>query len=123
MPIPSSAGQDEKEYISTCIREIINEYDVEGQAYAVCKATWDKENMKKEVSEEAQQGGVVSPGTFARTKFEFVPKAKEKMNDFMSRCMSDSLVKQRKPSRVNRAGFCYSEYQNRYIMTIGQKWS
>jgi hypothetical protein len=156
MPIPSSAGQDEKEYISACIREVINEYDVEGQAYAVCKSTWDKENMSFQkivcdecgwswelkdggddpyvchkcgkrmpipVSEEAQQGGVVSPGTFARTKFEFVPKAKEKMNDFMSRCMSDSLVKQRKPSRVNRAGFCYSEYQNRYIMTIGQKWS
>lgn len=122
MPIPSSAGQDEKEYISACIREVINEYDAEGQAYAVCKATWDKENMKKEVSEDAQQGGVVGAG-FARTKFEFVPKAKEKMNDFMSRCMSDSLVKERKPSRVNRAGFCYSEYQNRYIMTIGQKWS
>ena len=156
MPIPSPQGQDEQEYISACIREIINEYDVEGQAYAVCKSTWDKENMSfqkivcdecgwswdlkdggddpytchkcgnkmpKPVSEEAQQGGVVSPGSFARTKFEFVPKAKEKMNDFMSRCMSDSLVKERKPSRVNRAGFCYSEYQNRYIMTIGQKWS
>ena len=79
--------------------------------------------MPLPVSEESQQGGVVSPGSFARTKFEFVPKAKEKMNDFMSRCMSDSLVKERKPSRVNRAGFCYSEYQNRYIMTIGQKWS
>jgi hypothetical protein len=122
MPIPSAVGQDEQEYISSCIKEVINEYDSEGQAYAVCKSTWDKENMKKEVSEEAQQGGVVGTG-FARTKFEFVPKAKEKMNDFMSRCMSDSLVKERKPSRVNRAGFCYSEYQNRYIMTIGQKWS
>lgn len=79
--------------------------------------------MPLPVSEEAQQGGVVSPGTFARTKFEFPPINKEGLNAYMSRCMSDSLVKERKPSRVNRAGFCYSQYQNRYIMTIGRKWS
>lgn len=159
MPIPKpSKGQEEKEYISSCISKIIDEYDIEGQAYAVCKSTWDKENMSYEfetitcdecgwswelkdggedpylchkcgnkmtipVSEESQQGGVVSPGSFSRTKFEYSPNSKEKMNDFMARCMSDSVVKERKPSRVNRAAFCYSQYQNRYIMTIGKKWS
>jgi DNA-directed RNA polymerase subunit RPC12/RpoP len=155
MPIPLPQGQDEKEYISACIREIISEYDVEGQAYAVCKSTWDKENMSfqkitcdecgwswdledggddpyvchkcgktipKPVSEEAQQGGVVGSGSFSRTKFEYPPISKEKLNDFMSRCMSDSVVREKKKERTNRAGFCYSQYQSRYIANIGRGW-
>ena len=122
MPINPSKSETEEEFISRCMSEEKDSFPESGQRYAVCKSKWDNQ-MKDEVSEEAQQGGVVSPGSFARTKFEFTPNAKEKMNDFMSRCMSDSLVKERKPSRVNRAGFCYSEYQNRYIMTIGRKWS
>ena len=122
MPINPSKSETEEEFISRCMSEEKDSFPESGQRYAVCKSKWDNQ-MKDEVSEEAQQGGVVSPASFARTKFEFTPNAKEKMNDFMSRCMSDSLVKERKPSRVNRAGFCYSEYQNRYIMTIGRKWS
>lgn len=190
MPIPNpTSGQDEKEYISACIREIIDEYDAPGQAYAVCKGTYDKESMSEEFAEYAwdecimdqmerygdeetankicgaikaanmaseefatlpkgdcmdrhksdgyteqyaewacsgrkkndgQQGGVVS--AFARTKFEFEPKHKETMAEFMSRCMSDSVVKEKKAYRPTRAGFCYSEYQNRYIANIGKSW-
>jgi hypothetical protein len=42
-PIPSPSGdEDEQKYISRCIGEIIGEYDVEGQAYAVCKSKWDE---------------------------------------------------------------------------------
>jgi hypothetical protein len=42
-PIPSpSSDEDEQKYISRCISEIIGEYDQEGQAYAICKAEWDK---------------------------------------------------------------------------------
>lgn len=156
MPIPQpTSGQEEQEYISACIREIINEYDAEGQAYAICKGEWDKENMSfekitcdecgwswdlkdggedpylchkcgnkttKPVSEDAQQGGVVSPGSFARTKFEYKPNAKEKMNDFMSRCMSDSMVRERKQDRMSRASFCYRMYQDFYVMSIGRRW-
>ena len=41
--IPSPSGdEDEQKYISRCISEISSEYDAEGQAYAVCKATWDE---------------------------------------------------------------------------------
>jgi len=41
--IPSPEGdEDEQKYISRCISEIIGEYDQEGQAYAICKAEWDK---------------------------------------------------------------------------------
>jgi hypothetical protein len=48
MPIPKpEAGELEDKYISRCISEVANEYDVEGQAYAVCKSTYDKDSMSK----------------------------------------------------------------------------
>lgn len=76
---------------------------------------------KPDNSEDNQQGGVV-PQSMARTKFEYPPMAKEKMSDFIGRCMSDSMVREKKQDRIQRARFCYSEYQNRYVMTIGKKW-
>ena len=124
MPIPKPSGT-EKEYISKCIRAIAAEYTIEGQPYAICKSTWDNSKMSKETEEEkenAQQGGVVSPATFARTKFEYPPLNKEKMNDYMARCMADDMVRQRKPNRGTRAFFCYNQYQNRYMGSIGKYW-
>jgi hypothetical protein len=48
MPIPKPEGAElEEKYISRCISEIASEYDVEGQAYAVCKSTYDKDKMSK----------------------------------------------------------------------------
>ena len=48
MPIPKPQGaEQEDKYISRCISEIASEYDVEGQAYAVCKSTYDKDSMSK----------------------------------------------------------------------------
>jgi hypothetical protein len=48
MPIPKPEGNEtEDKYISRCIGEIASEYDVEGQAYAVCKSTYDKDKMSK----------------------------------------------------------------------------
>ena len=42
-PIPSpSSDEDEQKYISRCISEIGSEYTEDGQAYSVCKGTWDK---------------------------------------------------------------------------------
>jgi len=190
MPIPKpTSGQDEKEYISACIREIIDEYDAPGQAYAVCKGTYDKDNMSEEFADyewedcmidqverygdeetaakicgaikaanmssedfatlptvdcmekhksdgyteqyakwacsgrpknDGQQGGVVS--AFAKTKFEYPASHKETMTSFMARCMSDVMVKEKKKNRGDRAGFCYSQYQNRYLSNIGKKW-
>jgi hypothetical protein len=119
MPVPQpTSGQDEQEYISSCIREIIGEYDAEGQAYAVCKAEYDKMS----VEEDIQQGGVVSPGSFGRTKFEYPAKSKESLNEFMGRCMGDSMVREKKKDRGVRAGFCYTQYQQRYIANIARGW-
>jgi hypothetical protein len=77
--------------------------------------------MTKPVSEEAQQGGVVGQA-MSRTKFEYKPNSKEKMPDFMSRCMSDPMVREKKQNRVNRANFCYRNYQDFYVMSIGRRW-
>jgi len=45
MPIPKpNSGEAEKDYIGRCISAIKDEYDIEGQAYAVCKSTFDKKD-------------------------------------------------------------------------------
>ena len=146
MPIPAPGNETEQEYISSCIREIIGEYTAEGQAYAVCKSTWDKENMSKEEfwtwdecvekmldeydgDEEIANkvcGAIKyrnqSSEEFSKVKFEFPCKFKEKMPDYMSRCMSNVMVRGKYKSRSGRAGFCYSQYQKRYITNIGKNW-
>ena len=48
MPIPKpNGGEKEDKYISRCISDVIGEYDVEGQAYAVCKSKYYKSKMYK----------------------------------------------------------------------------
>jgi hypothetical protein len=48
MPIPKPQGNEtEEKYISRCISEIASEYDSEGQSYAVCKSTYDRDKMSK----------------------------------------------------------------------------
>ena len=72
---------------------------------------------------DAQQGGVVGMSEeFGRKKFEYSPKAKETLNEFMARCMGDDMVRDKKKDRGVRAGFCYSEYQNRYIASLAKGW-
>jgi hypothetical protein len=76
----------------------------------------------KPKSNDGQQGGVAMSEEFGRTKFEFPPTHKEAMNEYMARCMSNAMVRERKPHRPTRAGFCYSNYQNNYINNIGKNW-
>jgi hypothetical protein len=72
---------------------------------------------------DGQQGGVVSMSTeFGRTKFEYSPKSKESLNEFMGRCMGDSMVREKKKDRGVRAGFCYGQYQQRYIASLAKGW-
>jgi hypothetical protein len=152
MPIPNPhSNEEENAFISRCISELYNEYGQESSA-AICYSTWrEKDNMseidfatlpttdciekhmslgynEKDAKQacsgykpvpEDQQGGVVG---FARVKFEYPPKAKEKMNDFMARCMADDMVREKKPNRTSRGAFCWSEYQNNYVMSIGSRW-
>ena len=178
MPIPKPEGTDEQKYISDCISQISNEYDAEGQAYAICKAEWDKMSATEDITDnidtletetaqgftyatpesedfatlpttdcmerhksagytekyakdacssrkpnDGQQGGVVGMSEeFGRKKFEYSPNAKETLNEFMGRCMGDDMVREKKKDRGVRAGFCYSQYQQRYIANIGKGW-
>lgn len=73
---------------------------------------------------DGQQGGVVSMSKdmFGRTKFVYSPNPKETMSDFMARCMSDDMVREKKKDRGMRAGFCYSNYQSKYIANIAKGW-
>lgn len=48
MPIPKpNQSEKREEYISRCMSQIKDEYDVEGQAIAICIATYEKEDMSK----------------------------------------------------------------------------
>jgi hypothetical protein len=74
-------------------------------------------------SNDGQQGGVVGMNAdFGRTKFEYTPKSKETLNEFMGRCMGDSMVREKKKDRGVRAGFCYGQYQQRYIASLAKGW-
>lgn len=72
---------------------------------------------------DGQQGGVVAMSEeFGRKKFEYTPNAKETLNEFMGRCMGDSMVRERKQDRGVRAGFCYAQYQQKYIASLAKGW-
>jgi len=82
-----------------------------------------KQACSKPKENDAQQGGVVGMSEeFGRKKFEYSPNAKETLNEFMSRCMTDDMVREKKKDRGIRAGFCYSQYQQRYIASLAKGW-
>lgn len=72
---------------------------------------------------DGQQGGVVGMSEeFGRKKFEYQPNPKEDLGTFMGRCMSDAMVREKKKDRGVRAGFCYGQYQQKYIANIAKGW-
>jgi len=71
---------------------------------------------------DGQQGGVAMSKEFGRTKFEYPSKSKETLNEYMGRCMGDAMVREKKKDRGVRAGFCYTQYQQRYIANIAMGW-
>lgn len=82
-----------------------------------------KQACSKPKANDGQQGGVVGMSEeFGRKKFEYSPNAKETLNEFMARCMGDDMVREKKKDRGVRAGFCYSQYQQRYIASLAKGW-
>jgi hypothetical protein len=151
MPIPSvKKGELEQDYISRCISELYNEYGQE-QSAGICYTQWEKRDdmsseefktlptsdcIEKHISagyteayaklacsapkeNDGQQGGVAQ---FGRTKFEYSPNWKETMPEFMARCMSASEVREKKKDRGTRAGFCYGQYEKKYIANLAKRW-
>lgn len=122
MPVKPKSDETEQDFIGRCMSEEKESFPETDQRYAVCKSKWDnREEMESEEDENAQQGGVVSAG-FGRTKFEYPPTSKETMSNFMARCMSDDMVRERKQDRAGRASFCYSQYQQKYILSLAKRW-
>jgi hypothetical protein len=65
MPIPTpNSAELEEDFISRCISEIASEYDAEGQAYAVCKAEFDKGNMTEQASYEEMMKAIKAVRNF-----------------------------------------------------------
>ena len=46
MPIQPGATENEQEFISRCMGEETQDYE-QGQAYAICKSKWDRQEMSK----------------------------------------------------------------------------
>lgn len=147
MPIPSpNQGEERNEFISRCIGDLYDEYGQE-QAAAICYSVADKENLSNQefedypwdqcISDQLDRGydeesankicGSIrwanqSEEKFSRVGFTYPPKNREKMVDYMGRCMSSDLVRNKIQDRVNRAQFCFSQYQKRYANSIGKNW-
>jgi hypothetical protein len=118
MPVKPEANETEQEFISRCMSEEKESFPETDQRYAVCKSNWEKEGM-----DNTQQGGVVGMSEeFGRKKFEYQPNPKESLGVFMGRCMSDDMVREKKKDRGVRAGFCYGQYQQKYISNIAMNW-
>lgn len=99
MPIPKpKSSENEKDFIQRCISEIYNEYDAEGQAYAVCKSSWtDKNNMSK--NEEV---------------FVLQPKKAENRGQYLSRCNGNKKMRSQFPNMRERMNSCLNSFNSYY---------
>lgn len=83
MPIPSvNKSEQEKDYISRCISAIGSEYDVEGQAYAICKSEFDKKEKMAKIPVEIA-------GDNEEKILEYLPEVKsgETEDEYLARCV------------------------------------
>ena len=104
MPIPSpKKSEKEDEYISRCISEIGNEYDAEGQAYAICKGEFDKPVKLAEHETEPE--------------LENLPdvKANETEESYLDRCIP-VLYPEKYDQRI-AASYCADHYQKKVTVT------
>jgi hypothetical protein len=85
MPIPKpESGELEEKYISRCISAIIDEYDAEGQAYAVCKAEFDKPTEMAEINIPIE---IIGDNEEKILEYLPEPKAHEMEDAYLTRCV------------------------------------
>ena len=98
MPIPKpNSEESESEFVSRCIRKIIDEYD-QSQAAAICYNTYrKKESMSKK-----------------EKIFVLQPRKSENRGKFLSRCSNNSKMKSQFPSMKERLGFCLNSFNEYY---------
>ena len=98
MPIPKpESGEQENDFISRCVRQIIDEYDRD-QALGICYSQYRrKEEMKKQ--EEI---------------FILQPRKAENRGMYLSRCSNNGRMKKQYPNIKERMGFCLNTFNEYY---------
>ena len=100
MPIPKPQKDENKNtFISRCVSEISGEYE-QSQALGICYTEWERKD-----------------------EFSFPANHKEKLIDYIQRCMHSSEVKEKYTDRFERSGFCMRCFSDRYRNSIGKKWN
>lgn len=98
MPIPNPrSGEQENEFVSRCIREIIDEYD-QSQAAAICYSTY----RKKETMSKKEEIYVLQP------------RKSENRGKYLSRCSNNGKMKSQYPNMKERLGFCLNTFNEYY---------
>jgi hypothetical protein len=104
MPIPTpNKGEVEEDFIKRCISDIGSEYDVEGQAYAVCKSEFDKPTEMAEHDEEPELKNLPDV------------KPRETEDEYLDRCIP-VLYPGKYDQRI-AASYCADHYQNKITVT------
>lgn len=99
MPIPKpETGELEDKYISRCISEIASEYDVEGQAYAICKGEYDKMSMEELAIEDTSE----LPE----------PKPTEQRHEYILRCIPTIYKPGGEYDQRTATAMCADRYEN-----------
>lgn len=99
MPIPKpETGELEDKYISRCISEIANEYDVEGQAYAICKGEFDKMSAEELAIEDTSE----LPE----------PKQNEQRHEYILRCIPTIYKAGGEYDQRTATAMCADRYEN-----------
>lgn len=98
MPIPKpNPSENYDVYMSRCISKIVDEYDHD-QATAICNSQWANKEMTK-MKEES---------------FVLKPNKNENRGKYLSRCSSNSKIKEQFPNMKERLGACLNAFNAYY---------
>jgi hypothetical protein len=111
MPIPTpKKSEKEDEYISRCISAIADEYDAEGQAYAVCKGEWDKPEHMAAIPIE-----IIGDNEEKILKYLPIVRPKETESAYISRCIP--VVYPEYVSQQLATSLCADRYQRKITIS------
>jgi len=111
MPIPTpKKSEKEEEYISRCISEIASEYDVEGQAYAVCKSEFDKPTNMAKIPIE-----IIGDNEEKILEYLPEPTPNEMEHDYIPRCII--VLYPEYYDQTMATSLCADKYQRKTTVT------
>lgn len=97
MPIPNiKEGEQEKDFISRCVKSIIDEYDRD-QAVAICYS-----KIREKMSESEPESFVLQP------------RKAENRGSYLTRCSRNSKMKSQYPDLKERMGMCLNAFNAYY---------